>query len=163
MPRSSCSVGNVPWPHLSETGRSCKSAGPDVKKRPEPAALLLRPALNGPTCQSLPSALDRSSGPTDSTDASPIRPGASLDTPGPAHCLRATAVFYAAGGLPMQEDVEEGTMNVQAPVVFDEAKLPELVHEPADPRACGTDHLRQHFLTDLRNHRFGCPFLTKAS
>jgi hypothetical protein len=54
-------------------------------------------------------------------------------------------------------------MNVQAPVVFDEAKLPELVHEPADPRACGTEHLRQHFLTDLRNHRFGCPFLTKAS
>ena len=54
-------------------------------------------------------------------------------------------------------------MNVQAPVVFDEAKLPELVHEPADPRACGSDHLGQHFLTDLRNHRFGCPFLTKAS
>jgi hypothetical protein len=25
------------------------------------------------------------------------------------------------------------------------------------------EHLRQHFLTDLRNHRFGCPFLTKAS
>jgi hypothetical protein len=48
-------------------------------------------------------------------------------------------------------------MNVQAPVVFDEAKLPELVHEPADPRACGSDHLGQHFLTDLRNHRFRLP------
>jgi hypothetical protein len=27
-PRSSRSVGNVPRPHPSETGRSCKSGGP---------------------------------------------------------------------------------------------------------------------------------------
>ena len=59
-----------------------------------------------------------------------------------AACLRAAIVFYAACGLPMQEDVEEGAMDVQAAVVFDEPKFPELVHEPADPRACGADHLR---------------------
>jgi hypothetical protein len=59
-----------------------------------------------------------------------------------AACLRGAIVSYAACGLPMQEDVEEGTMDVQAAVVFDEPKFPELVHEPADPRPCGTDHLR---------------------
>src|SRR5712691_13011489 len=35
-----------------------------------------------------------------------------------AACLRAAIVFYAACGLPMQEDVEEGAMDVQAAVVF---------------------------------------------
>src|SRR5713101_6096323 len=74
---------------------------------------------------------------------------------GPTSC-------YAAGGLPMQEDVEERTMNVQAPVVFDEAELPELVHEPTDPRPRGADHLRQDFLTDFRNNRLGLPSLAKA-
>ena len=40
-------------------------------------------------------------------------------------------------------------MDVQATVVVDEAELPELVHEPTDPRAGGADHLRQDFLADL--------------
>jgi hypothetical protein len=40
----------------------------------------------------------------------------------------------------MQEDVEEGTMNVQTAVVFDEAGLSELVHEDADLQSRGTDH-----------------------
>ena len=59
----------------------------------------------------------------------------------------------------MQEDVEERTMNVQAstPIVIDKAQLPELVHEGIDPRPSGADHLRQDFLTDLRNHRLGSP------
>jgi hypothetical protein len=77
--------------------------------------------------------------------------------------LRAAIVFfYDAGGLPMQEDVEKRTMNVQATVVFDEAKLPELVHELVNPRPSGADHFRQNFLTDLRHHRLGGPFLAKA-
>src|SRR5882762_74813 len=79
-----------------------------------------------------------------------------------AACLRATIVYYAAGGLPMHEDVEEGTMDVQAAVVFDEPKFPELIHERTDPRSSGADHLRQQFLTDLRNHRLDLPFLAKA-
>src|SRR6185503_19216324 len=69
----------------------------------------------------------------------------------------------SAGDLPMQEDIEEGAVNVQAAVVLDEAELPELVHESADPRPGGADHLGQHFLADLRNHRLGGPFLAEAS
>jgi hypothetical protein len=42
----------------------------------------------------------------------------------------------------MQEDVEERTVNVKATVVLEEPQLPELVHESADPRPGGADHLR---------------------
>lgn len=53
-------------------------------------------------------------------------------------------------------------MNVQPAVVFDKSTLPELVHVLIDPRSSGADHLRQNFLTDLRNYRLGRPFLAKA-
>src|SRR5712691_10157833 len=60
----------MPWLSVQDPG-----AGPPMSKSDPTRRPLVAPALNGPTCQSLPSALDRSSGPTDSTDASPIRPG----------------------------------------------------------------------------------------
>ena len=37
-------------------------------------------------------------------------------------------------------------------VVIDKAKLPELVHEMADPRPCGAYHLREGLLIDLGDH-----------
>src|SRR5580765_173071 len=74
---------------------------------------------------------------------------------------RAALDFYAAG-LPVQEDIQEGTMNVQAAVVLDEAELPELVHEATDPGPSGADHLRQDLLADLRNHGLGFPFLAEV-
>ena len=42
------------------------------------------------------------------------------------------------------------------PVVVDEAKLTEFVHEVADPGSGGADHLRQCFLTDIGidRHRY---------
>lgn len=42
-------------------------------------------------------------------------------------------------------------MDLEFPVVLDEAELPELVHKKADPRACGADARRQNILVDHRD------------
>src|SRR4029453_4853263 len=70
--------------------------------------------------------------------------------------------LLAAEGLPGEEDVQGGALNLQAAVVVDEAELPELVHEATDSRPSGADHLRQHFLTDLRNHGLGLALLPEV-
>jgi hypothetical protein len=54
----------------------------------------------------------------------------------------------------MQNHVQQRAVNLQAAVVFDEPKLTKLVHERADARARGADHLGQHLLADRRNDRF---------
>ena len=43
-------------------------------------------------------------------------------------------------------------MHFQAAVVIDESQLAEAVHEEVHTRAGGADHLREHFLTDFRDH-----------
>jgi hypothetical protein len=48
--------------------------------------------------------------------------------------------------LLVQDNTQEGTVDVDLPVVFDEAQSPEFVHEKIHPRACGTNHLRQYLL-----------------
>ena len=62
------------------------------------------------------------------------------------------------GPLVVEDDIEEGTVHVQPTVVVHEAQFAELVHEETDARARGADHLGQHFLTDLRDHRFRLAF-----
>src|SRR5260370_5114723 len=52
----------------------------------------------------------------------------------------------SASWLLVQDNPQEGIVDVDLAVVFDEAQLPELVHEKIDPWACRADHLRQHFL-----------------
>jgi predicted PurR-regulated permease PerM len=42
----------------------------------------------------------------------------------------------------LQDDGQEGVVDLQAAVVFDESELPKLVHEEVDARARGADHLR---------------------
>src|SRR6476660_971579 len=48
--------------------------------------------------------------------------------------------------LVVQDNTQEGIVDVKSAVVLDEAQLPEFVHEKIDPWACCADHLRQHFL-----------------
>jgi hypothetical protein len=61
------------------------------------------------------------------------------------------------------QDDEEGTTDRQPcfTAVIDEAELPELIHEKIDPRPGCANHLRQVFLTDPVNDRFGNALLAK--
>ena len=57
----------------------------------------------------------------------------------------AAVVEYLAAGQPLmvQRHAEAATVNCQPVVVavIDKAQLPELIHEMADPRASGANHL----------------------
>ena len=57
--------------------------------------------------------------------------------------------------LIVKNDVEQGFMNADAAVVFDEAELTKAVHEEADARAGSADHFREGFLSDGRDEGFG--------
>jgi len=51
-----------------------------------------------------------------------------------------------ASSLLVQDNTQQGIVDVDLAVVFDEAQFSEFVHEKIDPWACRADHLRQHFL-----------------
>ena len=46
----------------------------------------------------------------------------------------------------MENDSEEGAVDLEYPVVLDESELAELVHEVVDAGARGANHLRQRLL-----------------
>lgn len=52
----------------------------------------------------------------------------------------------------MKNDTEEGVVDLNFSVVFDEAESPELIHEEVDPGPRCADHLRQDFLGHFRNN-----------
>ena len=64
-------------------------------------------------------------------------------------------------GLLVQNHVQQGFMDFEFSVVFDKAQLAEFVHEEADARSRGADHLRQHFLTVLSDDRLPTTFLAE--
>jgi len=70
-----------------------------------------------------------------------------------AECRRVSVV---------EDDIEEGTVHVQPAVVVYEAQFAELIHEETDARACGPDHLGEHFLTDFRDYRFRRAFFSEV-
>ena len=49
---------------------------------------------------------------------------------------------------------QQGSVNGDAAIVVDEAKIAELVHEFVDSRTGGAHHLGQGFLADFGNRRF---------
>lgn len=61
----------------------------------------------------------------------------------------------------MQNHAQKATVDRQAVGVIDKAKLLELHHEMVDPRSRRADHLRQVFLINSWEDRFGSAFLTK--
>src|SRR5438045_2974083 len=62
----------------------------------------------------------------------------------------------------VEKHSEEGVVNAQAIFVINETQLLELAHERTNPRAAGPDHLRQGFLTDLRDHMLMFAVLAKV-
>ena len=62
-----------------------------------------------------------------------------------------------------QDHAHEAVVNRQRAVarVIDKAQLAELIHEMADPRPGGADHLREVLLIDPGMDRFGSAFLAK--
>lgn len=52
----------------------------------------------------------------------------------------------------VQDNTKQGTMDLQSAVVFDEAELPEFVHEVVYSRARRANHFRQRFLPNSGGH-----------
>ena len=66
--------------------------------------------------------------------------------------------------LIVENDADERAVNVHATaVVLNEAELSEPVHEEADARTRGADHLSEGFLADFRDDRYRLGFLAKVS
>src|SRR4249920_1323672 len=63
--------------------------------------------------------------------------------------------------LVVQNHVQQGIMHFQCPVVFDEAQFAKLVHEEADARSGGADHLGERFLAELSHDRLRPAFLAE--
>ena len=67
-----------------------------------------------------------------------------------------TAVRYSC-----REDIEEGVVNPNLAVIFDEAQFSEAIHEKTHAGSGCANHLSQYLLADLRNHRLGFAFLAE--
>ena len=52
-------------------------------------------------------------------------------------------------------------MNPNLAVIFDETQLSEAIHKKTHPRSGRANHLSQHLLADLRNHRLGFALLAE--
>jgi hypothetical protein len=63
--------------------------------------------------------------------------------------------------LVVQNHVQQGIVDFQFSVVFDETQFAEFVHEKTHARPGGADHLRQHLLTKCPNDRFRPAFLAE--
>ena len=67
----------------------------------------------------------------------------------------------------VQNYIEQRAVDLQTAVyssgIVNEAQLPEPVHEEADTGTSGSYHVRQGFLTDLRDHRFRNPLFAEMS
>jgi hypothetical protein len=63
----------------------------------------------------------------------------------------------------VEDYVEEGGVDLEATVVFDEAHFAEFVHEEIDAGAGGANHFGQDFLGHFRNFTMGLIFLAVTS
>ena len=61
----------------------------------------------------------------------------------------------------LQKDIEEGVVNPNLAVIFDEAQFSEAIHKKTHSGSGCANHLSQYLLADLRNHRLGFAFLAE--
>src|ERR1700730_4936202 len=64
-------------------------------------------------------------------------------------------------GIVVQDHVQQGIMDLEFSVVFDETQFAESVHKKAHARSRRADHLRQRFLTKISHDRLRPTFLAK--
>jgi hypothetical protein len=64
-------------------------------------------------------------------------------------------------GLVVQDDVQQGIVDLDFSVVFDKTQFAEFIHEKAHARSGRADHLRQRFLTKRSHDRLWPAFLAK--
>lgn len=62
----------------------------------------------------------------------------------------------------MQNRTQQRIVDLNVPIIADEAQPAKLVHEIADPGSGGPDHLSQCFLTDARADRLRAAFLAEV-
>src|SRR5690349_11170854 len=67
----------------------------------------------------------------------------------------------SAKQLIVENYIEQRAVDLQTAVVVDESQFPEPVHEEANPRAGGPNHLGQGLLTYFGNHALGHAFLAE--
>src|SRR5882762_963931 len=65
--------------------------------------------------------------------------------------------------LLVQNNTEEGAVDLKSAIVMNEAQFPELVHKKVDTGARCANHLRQHLLGNLGKHLLRLAFLAVAS
>src|SRR5579862_2787873 len=72
--------------------------------------------------------------------------------------------YRAKANSIVQDNTQEGLVDANlAATVFDEAQVPEFVHEKVDSGARCPDHFRQSLLRHSGNHCFGVVLLAIAS
>jgi hypothetical protein len=54
--------------------------------------------------------------------------------------------------LIVEDDIEQGAVNIEPSVIFDETEPAKFVHEKADSGSSSADHLRQCLLADFGNY-----------
>ena len=63
----------------------------------------------------------------------------------------------------MQDNAQEGAVNLKAAIVVNEPQFPEFVQEQVYPRPRCANHFRQHLLRYFREHLLRVGFLAVAS
>jgi hypothetical protein len=64
-------------------------------------------------------------------------------------------------GIVVQDDVQQGIMDLEFSVVFDKTQFAESVHEKAYARSRRADHVRQCFLAEFSHDRLRPAFLAE--
>ena len=74
---------------------------------------------------------------------------------------RATKPYRVMASV-VEDNIHEGTMYLHSPVIVNEAKFAEFIHEEADPGACRTHNLGQCLLAHLWDDLLRPPLLSEV-
>src|SRR5579863_260120 len=70
----------------------------------------------------------------------------------PLLARKARTAVGAKANLVVEDNTQEGLVDLDLAIILDEAQLPEFVHEKIDPGPRCANHLRQHLLRYFGKH-----------